>query len=159
MIPLEHYSELTQCWPKNAVLLIEDAGGGVESLCRLMRMHHKDLPFVAFSAEASPERRSAALLKGAGAYLPWPCSSEEMKATLLSVARGHAAPADGAGRSGFPQLAPRSPSPVEAGTVTSGDVAGLRAMRDLWRAARSAPSDTPTEGPATIARTDAPAEA
>lgn len=130
VIPLEHYSELTQCWPKDAVLLIEDAGSTVESLCRLMKLHQKDLPFVAFSADASPARRSAALIKGAGAYLPWPCSPEELKSTLLSVATKHimhpldAPTSDGA--SGFPQFTPPRPETPEE--------PGLRHMRDLWRA-------------------------
>lgn len=129
VIPLEHYSELTQCWPKDAVLLVEDAGGAVDSLCRLMHMHHKDLPFVAFSADASPQRRSAALLKGAGAYLPWPCGAEELKSTLLSVATAHSAKApatSGEPESVFPQLASNVIQPQED--------AGLRQMRELWRA-------------------------
>lgn len=74
VIPLEHYSELTQYWPRDAVLLVEDSGGTVDSLCRLLKMHQKDLPFVAFSADASPQRRSAALLKGAGATCPGPAA-------------------------------------------------------------------------------------
>ncbi len=140
VIPLEHYSELTQCWPRHAVLLIEDAGSAVESLCRLLKLHGKDLPFVAFSADASPMRRSAALLKGAGAYLPWPCSHEELKSTLLSVAARHAsahapdgaeAPAALARPSGFPQFA--------AAQATPSAQPELRDMRDLWRPA-SAPS-------------------
>ncbi|MBT0668791.1 hypothetical protein HT136_10480 [Novosphingobium profundi] len=132
VIPLEHYSELTQCWPRRAVLLVEDAGGSVDSLCRLLKLHAKDLPFVAFSSDASPMRRSSALLKGAGAYLPWPCSAQELKSTLLAVAASHAArqsetPAQAATASGFPQLA-EPPVP-----------AGLKSMDTLWRA-------TPTPG-------------
>ncbi|TYC90029.1 hypothetical protein [Novosphingobium sp. BW1] len=128
VIPLEHYSELTQFWPKDAVLLVEDSGGTIDSLCRLLKMHQKDLPFVAFSAEASPLRRSAALLKGAGAYLPWPCGIEELKSTLLSVAASHAtkAPAPSELESVFPQMAPNVIRPQED--------AGLRQMRELWRA-------------------------
>lgn len=128
VIPLEHYSELTQYWPRDAVLLVEDSGGTVDSLCRLLKMHQKDLPFVAFSADASPQRRSAALLKGAGAYLPWPCGAEELKSTLLSVAAAHSAkaPATSEPESVFPQLAPSVIQPQED--------AGLRQMRELWRA-------------------------
>lgn len=131
VIPLEHYSELTQCWPRKAVLLIEDAGSAVESLCRMFHLHNKSLPFVAFSADASPMRRSATLLKGAGAYLPWPCGIEELKSTLLSVLANHDvepehALATGGERSGFPQLA-----------ANNGNAArdkGLRHASSLWRA-------------------------
>lgn len=119
VVPLEHYAEISQAWPEEAIVMIEDKGDAVASLRRVMQRHNRDLPLVVLCAQASPERKSQMLFDGATACLPWPCDIERMRTTIEAiVARRQACSKAASGSisrtddeklaalTGFPQLAP-----------------------------------------------------
>ena len=127
VIPLEHYSEISQAWPDDAIILIEDRGDSVASLHRMMQLHNRALPVVVLTGEASALRKSELLFNGATACLPWPCDIARIKTTVQAIfarrirkAEPHTvATSPEATPSSFPQLVPAQSSRADIPAIAA----------------------------------------
>jgi DNA-binding NarL/FixJ family response regulator len=77
--PFEDVAEIKTHWPRDGVILVEDAACHIPDLLAYMAEHNRWLPLIGFSEKPATQRIARAILDGAQGYLDWPSTPDEIE--------------------------------------------------------------------------------
>lgn len=77
--PFETIEEVQAHWPREGVVLVEDAPGRIPALLEYMAQSARWLPLIGFSENPGAQQVAQAVLDGALGYLAWPCAPERSR--------------------------------------------------------------------------------
>lgn len=80
--PFETIEEVQAHWPREGVVLVEDAPGRIPALLEYMAQSARWLPLIGFSENPGAQQVAQAVLDGALGYLAWPCAPDEIEAAI-----------------------------------------------------------------------------
>lgn len=117
--PFETVSELSDHWPRQGLILVNDVEETIPSLTERLAQSGNWLPVIAFGEDPAPRRIVEAILGGAIDYLSWPFADDDLTLTLETAEDraenlGHAKLRQAVARSRIERLTPRERAVLSA---------------------------------------------